>query len=230
MPTKKKKVAKGGQSKPTAPDTPAFEVGRLLANALRTELCNIKNPANAKQNVWGTLSEVQQEEILERYQKVTADAVARGFDQALSNGLPAVYATLSAVKFTSKGINGSLEISKDSEHRHALSDASGRDVLVVLAPDLDEYLDSMKSVKPDRDQRDLPLDTKPVEEDPHTLDELRDAAASAAKAIGEPEVAAMVPEWGAERLRDYLTFAESKKAAAAARKKVTDASSQPKVH
>lgn len=211
MATKKKTPKR----KATDRQTPAMAAGHALAAAFRQECCNIKDPSNPKQNMWGTLSEVQQLEILERFERITGDVVAKAFDSVLSNGFPAVYGTLSGSKFTAKGINCSVEVNRDSRFRHELSDLTGKDVLILLADSPAEYLESMKMVTPDRDQKELPLapavpSDETVDDDPRTMEELQTAAGTLAETIGEKDIPGLVGNWTREHLLDYVAYAEGK--------------------
>lgn len=206
MATKKKagKKAKGQEREQVA-----AAVGQRLMAQFKDELSIIKNPGNTKQNIWSTLSEIQQAEILDRFGRRIEHELRIGYDAILANGFPAVTATLAKVAFGTKGIQGNLEISRASAHRHELADFSGKQVLVILTDELDEYLESMKEVKPDRDQGELGLESPPddqAEEDPRTMEELQKHADDLAKQLGEDDI-----EWAdrsREALLDYIGWAE----------------------
>lgn len=203
MATKKKGPNKAKQ--PTDPILPALAVGEKLLAGFREELTNIKNPGNPKQNIWGILSEVQQDEILDRTSRRISHHFRLAFEAILAADVPAVHATLAAVTFGAKGIRGSLEIPAGSAHRHALADFSGKQVLVILTDELDEYLESMSSVKPDKDQAELAL-AEQAEEDPRTVENLLEDAKTFAEELGETDI-----DWsekGRDGLLDYVKWAE----------------------
>lgn len=211
MPTKKK-ASKAKQ--PTDPILPGLAVGERLLAGFKEELTTLKNPGNSKQNIWETLSEVQQDEILDRFGRRISHHFRLAFEVILAGGVPAVQSTLSPVTFGSKGIKGSLEIPAGSGHRHELADFSGKQVLVILTDELDEYLESMSAVKPDKDQAELPLADNDAEKDSRTVDELRGSACTLARDIGELSVAEDMGDnphqWTRERLVDYIEFASEK--------------------
>ena len=203
--TTKKKAA----NKATDPIAPALAVGEQLLAGFRQELTDLKNPGNAKQNVWQMLSEAKQDELLDRFGRRIGHHFRIAFEAILAGGVPAVHAKLAKVAFSDKKILGGLEIPRNSEHRHELSDFAGAQVLVILTEKLDEYLDSMAAVKPDKDQAELELD-EGVDDDPRTLEELRVVAAGMATELGEEDVADLIPEWDREKVLEYMEFAKKK--------------------
>ncbi len=206
MPTKKK-ASRAKQ--PTDPVLPGLAVGEKLLAGFKEELTTLKNPGNSKQNIWETLSELQQDEILDRFGRRIAHHFRLAFDAILAGGVPAVQSHLASVTFGTKGIKASLEIAGGSGHRHELADFSGKQVLVILTDELDEYLESMSAIKPDKDQAELPLDQGDAdEEDPRTMEELVAAANSAAATL-EEDLGDKPPEdWDRRHLIDYVTWAE----------------------
>lgn len=214
MATKKK--GKKNAAKPVDISKFAEDIGARMVRQFRDELNMIKNPANAKQSLWGILSEIQQGEILDRYKQRVTHELTHGYTDILAAGFPAVHATLAKVAFGSKAIQGSLDIPFGSSHRHELADFSGKQVLVVMADDLEAYLASMDKVKPDSDQNELPLgdhgESETLKSDPRTMAELQEAAGTLAEEIGEPDVPGLVGKWTREHLLDYIGYAEGKKA------------------
>lgn len=224
MATRKKKGRNRGKGKGNGAQAPdveqaARDVGARLLSGFKDELNIIKNPGNPKQSVWGCLSEIQQDELLDRFGRRIEDALVRGYQAILANGFPAVHANLAKVSFGGKAIQGQLEIPLGSSHRHALADFANQDVLVVLTEDLDEYLASMKNVKPDKDQKDLPLagegsepeatgDEAALDDDPRTLMELRIAAVEAGLDLAEDITDDTVAGWSREHCLDYIAWAQ----------------------
>ncbi len=205
------------KAKSTDRMAPAMAVGEQLLAGFKEELTTLKNPGNAKQNIWGTLSEIQQDEVLDRFSKRIKHHFRRAFDAILEADVPAVHCTLASVSFGAKGIKGSLEISAGSAHRHELADFSGKRVLVILTDDLDEYLESMGMVKADKDQGELGLDGAGPAGSKNkgkfttmTMGQLKAMACDLAEQIEEPDAVEEVESWGREHLMDYIEFAEDK--------------------
>ena len=199
-------------TKATDPVAPALVVGEELLSGFRQELTDLKNPKNSKQNVWQMLSEAKQDELLDRFSRRIGHTFRMAFEAILAGGVPAVHARLASVSFTAEKIKASVEIPRSSEHRHELSDFAGQQVLVILTEDLDEYLESMASVKPDKDQAELELDA-PHWTDSRTLEELKDDAIGYAKDIGEDELVEQMATWDNVKLIEYIQFAEGAQAA-----------------
>lgn len=210
MATKKKKPAKPGKA--TDPMTPAMAACEQLLLGFKEELTTLKNPGNKKQNIWGTLSEIQQDELLDRFSRRIRHHFSMAFDAILANDLPAVHATLAGINLTDKGVRATLEISGASAHLHEFVDFRGKEILAILTPDNAEYLDSMSNIKPDKDQAELGLETKvdDPDDDPRPTSELVNAANSLALKLEENDVPDETESWDRSHLLDYITWAESK--------------------
>ena len=194
-------------------------VGNLLSQ-IKDELNTIQDPNNPNQSVWGTQSEIQQAEILDRCKRRIRAALDAGFTELFADGVASVRANVAGINFKKKGIICTLEVPESSKYRHELADAASTQVLVIITPDIDAYMKSADMVKPDSDQQDLPLnhDEEPaVDElsDARTTKALKKRALEVAKAIGEHGEekgldAAEFGTWDRDRLIDYIQYAEQK--------------------
>lgn len=102
---------------------------------------------------WARLNEQRQQQIIERLR----EKVRTGIDKALTifmrGEFPAVQADLKAIAWEN-GIKATLAIPKDAMYRHALCDAQGSKVLIVLT-DAGRWLARMDEIKAKGDQIDL---------------------------------------------------------------------------
>jgi len=207
------------QKPPKGPSTAADAIVGHLLSQMKDELATIQCPSNPNQSVWGTQSEIQQREILDRLKRRIRGALDAGFTELFAEGVPAVRATVAGTNFKKKGIICSLEISDSAAHRHALADAAQAQVLVIVTPDIDAYMQSAEYVKSDTDQKELALDNSsnesPIPElneftDPRTKKELVKEASKLAMELGEPDVADSAADRTREQLIDYINWAEKK--------------------
>ena len=125
------------------------DVGFAILRAVHAELKAQKRP-------FVDQSEHEQELLLRRLEEVIRAEVARGFHVMAAAGFPNAMATLDRVAFSHKGVQGKLSLAPTSDHRHALSDHAGREVIVVLAT-AEKYLERMAEVRGDKQQPELPL-------------------------------------------------------------------------
>jgi len=206
MATKKKETKKA-----TDALAPGLAIGRELLEGFKQELADIKNPSNDRQNIWQTLSEAKQDEILDRYGRRIEAVLRGGYEAILTQNVEAAFAQLKKVVFNDAGIQALLDIPKNSSRRHALADFQGQQVLVVLTQDLDEYLESMHSVKADPDQGELPIESEgeaqaSVFVTPESTSDLERAANVAAE-LGESDI-----DWSKkdrQALLDYIAWGEA---------------------
>ncbi len=143
----------------------AKDIGKDLVDALIRELTLIPDPAVKNQNVWSTRKEAQQAETIHRLKDRVRSIVTQAFGQILAAGNPAAKAKLKDVKFSGDKITAGLEIEPTSNERHALADAAGGYVAVIMPTELDEYFDSMEDITAMKDQKDLPLDQASASDD-----------------------------------------------------------------
>jgi hypothetical protein len=125
----------------------ADDVGFAILAAIRDELEGQKKP-------YIDMAENEQNLLLRRLEVAVRNAVRRGFAVMVAADFPNAIATLDKVAFTPKGVQGTLSLAASSEHRHALSDHTGRNVLVVLAS-ADDYLGRMDELRGEEQQQDL---------------------------------------------------------------------------
>lgn len=125
----------------------ADDVGLTILTTIRDELKNQKKP-------YIDMAEHEQDLLLRRLEVGIRNAVRRGFAVMVAADFPNAIATLDKVAFTPKGVQGTLSLAASSEHRHALSDNTGRAVLVVLAT-ADVYLARMEELRGEKQQKDL---------------------------------------------------------------------------
>ena len=201
--------------------TPAEVIVGTLLSQFKDELNTIQDHANPNQSVWGTQSEIQQMEILDRFTRRIRASLDHGFSELFAEGVPSVRATVANLNFKKKGIVCTMELSESAEYRHELADSSGAQVLIVITPDIDAFMESAAMVKPDSDQNELALDNQPtgdlgepVDDDPRTHLELIEEAQALATAMGEPEVAKGAGDRTRAQLIDYITWAEKQRAKA----------------
>lgn len=190
------------------PSSAADKIGGLLLSQIRDELNMLPDSANKKQTVWGVMAEVQQAELLDRLKRRIRHALDAGLNEIFAEGLPSVRATVHGMNFKENGLVCSLKVPQHAKYRHELADATSQDVLVLITPDIDKYMESTKMVKPDSDQPELALD--PAEEDPRSSAELVSAASALSIQLGEEDATADAPEWSRQHLLDYINWAEGK--------------------
>lgn len=142
-------------SPPAEPEPPgpgplaivADNVGFAILAAIRDELKGQKKP-------YTDLDEHEQDLLLRRLEVAIRNAVRAGFAAMIAADFPNAVATLDKVAFTPKGVQGTLSLAASSEHRHALSDHTGRPLIVVLAT-ADKYLERMGELRGESQQKDL---------------------------------------------------------------------------
>ncbi len=135
-------------------------IGARLLKTLVTELNNCPHPTVENQSVWSAMPEHTQAASLDRMGAQIRAALAEGYAIILKNETPAVRCELSEVTFKSGAVIGKLKIPTTSKHRHELSDFAGYQVIVVMARNLDEYLQDMEDIVAETDQGELDLDEK----------------------------------------------------------------------
>ena len=195
---------------PTAPDlsAAAVNIGAELLGQIRDELNTLKDSKTPAQSVWGAMTEVQQDEVLDRCRRRIEHILEVGYIEILSNGVPAVQCKLSKVVFggTRGVVTAGLEISSSSKYRHELADAAEQQILLIIPEDLAAYTASMAEILPDADQAELPLSAG--EDDPRTTEELVSAASVLSVQINERDAAEDCETWNRDHLVDYIQYAE----------------------
>lgn len=102
---------------------------------------------------WAELTETQQSDLLAGFKARVRGTVRASLYTLWSLNYPACPATLGKVSF-SDDISVTVKVPKKSEHRHALADAAGTSVMVVIA-DPEKWLQDLDRVKTNADQGDL---------------------------------------------------------------------------
>jgi len=109
----------------------------------------------AMPDVWQKLSEAQQEEVLSRTRMFAEDWTIQMVEVTVADERPQLHAILDQV-VVKDGIKAVLTMPKQSEDRHELMDAQGKDVLIVII-DSKAYTGGTGKVKAEKDQKDLSL-------------------------------------------------------------------------
>ncbi|WP_408953014.1 hypothetical protein [Lysobacter sp. Hz 25] len=113
----------------------------------------IVDEIKALPDVWAKLSEFKQDDVIKRVTSQVGDAVKRAVHLIATDGREVITANLEQI--TAKdGIKATLVLARHDENRHALLDAVGKPVLIVVAGS-DGYMGG-KIPKAERDQRALP--------------------------------------------------------------------------
>lgn len=128
---------------------------QLAAETMHGDLINaLLDELKAAHDVWPKLSQVQQDQIIFRFEKRVGEAIRDAVRMIASDGRPCVSATLEQI--TAKdGIKAVLTLPKTHSRRHDLLDAVGQTVLIVVA-DAESYLGGDKP-EGEPDQRPLAL-------------------------------------------------------------------------
>lgn len=102
------------------------------------------------------LNENQEIQLIDRLNDDVRDIVSACVAVIAARGQSAILCTMKSYMGTGKNLRVVLDTDGDDPQRHALTDQVTNRVLLVLAPD--EYHDALDSNKPQKDQKDLPLD------------------------------------------------------------------------
>lgn len=123
--------------------------GLTLLKALLTEVQHMPKP-------WQAMPEREQRDVIDRLREQVGAAVRDAVLRIASGGHQRIVASVESVTFKD-GVKAVLQLSRGNPSTHALADATGGTVLVVLT-EVEEHVDGMHVVKPDPDQRELPVD------------------------------------------------------------------------
>lgn len=121
------------------------------------------------------------EHIMARLSRVIKAELRNGYMQIMRNDTPMVIAAMGKTTFALDKIQATLEITRSTgrDDRHALSDFVGRDVIVVMPLDVDEYFEGMDAIAKEASelQTDMfagepepPEETPPPEPDTNRVD------------------------------------------------------------
>lgn len=120
-----------------------------LLNALLQEIRLMPKP-------WEQIGEDEQGETIDRLRKRVCESVRDAVYAISSDQRVTVRATVESVTFKD-GIKVVVTMGKHMEGRHDIADATGQDVLMVLA-DPSAYMVGVHDIKPDPDQNELNLE------------------------------------------------------------------------
>lgn len=104
------------------------------------------------------LNENQEAKLIDQLNQDVKDLVSAAVVVIAAAGTSAITCTMKSYMGTGKSLRVVLDTDGDDPQRHALTDRVSNRVLLVLAPD--EYYAALDSNKPQKDQKDLPLDEK----------------------------------------------------------------------
>ena len=99
----------------------------LFGDLARVVMGEIK----AQQIPWGALPENEQQKVINRVQERLMEATVQVVRLVAGKARPTVQATVESVTFKD-GVKTTLVFSKHQADRHAIADAAGQDVLLVL--------------------------------------------------------------------------------------------------
>lgn len=108
------------------------------------------------------LKENQEGKLIDQLNEDVKGLITAAVAVIAAAGTSAITCTMKSYMGTGKSLRVVLDTDGDDPQRHALTDRVNNRVLLVLAPD--EYYSALDSNKPQKDQADLPLETK--EENP----------------------------------------------------------------
>lgn len=108
------------------------------------------------------LKENQEGKLIDELNDAVKELISAAVVVIAAAGTSAITCTMKSYMGTGKSLRVVLDTDGDDPQRHALTDRVNNRVLLVLAPD--EYYGAMDSNKPQKDQADLPLESK--EENP----------------------------------------------------------------
>lgn len=125
----------------------AATLGRDLLEALLLELKGMTKP-------WGECNQSQQAQIIATLRDKVRHFVETGLDVLFAGHHPACVGELGNVSTGKGGIKVSLQMPKSAPARHKLLDATGQNVVLVIA-DSERYFRGLDSVRAKADQGEL---------------------------------------------------------------------------
>lgn len=129
------------------------------------------------------LKENQEGKLIDELNDTVKELISAAVVVIAAAGTSAITCTMKSYMGTGKSLRVVLDTDGDDQQRHALTDRVNNRVLLVLAPD--EYYGALDSNKPQKDQADLPMETK--EENPlGALQHLAESGAALASNVVEP--------------------------------------------
>lgn len=137
----------------THEDIPENEIGEVTAN-LKGDYCRaVCDWFRNAPKTWAEMSEDEQKEFIARLSEHTENLIGQAIRAIARQGRTVITAQLDQVTIKD-GIKGVVSMSKSAEDRHALFDAQGQSVLLVVAGSADDYAGG-DMPQPDPDQPDM---------------------------------------------------------------------------
>lgn len=122
-------------------------------NMVRDLMTMAINELKAANSCWAKMPEQEQEDIIERLERQVKSAVQEAVHLISSRGFVRIPATLDSLT-VKDGLKAQLSLGRTEQHRHALLDAQGSVVTVVLA-NASEFVEKPHGIKSDPQQPDL---------------------------------------------------------------------------
>lgn len=139
---------------------------RTLTGDLRDSLLGLFRD---EKNPWHLMSEERQTRLAHIIEEHCEILVRRAISIIAARDFPAVGVALDQVAFKPKGIEAKMTFGiMEAKTRHALVDAQGGRIVIVMA-DPDFFRGSRGIARVDRQEPELPLDTKPNGHDPEPV-------------------------------------------------------------
>jgi hypothetical protein len=135
--------------RPQAQDTVAMCAATMAHDIVAGQLAELRSLPAA----WGALNADLQQKSIDRMKEKAANMVRTAIGFMLASEFKAIPAKLEYVS-RKKGIAAGLTVDTRAMYRHALSDATGSHVLVIIA-DPEQWLERMDEIKARGDQLDL---------------------------------------------------------------------------
>lgn len=137
----------------THEEVPENEVGAIVTS-LKGDYCRaVCDWFRQAPKTWQEMSEDEQKEFIARLSEHTENLIGKAIHAIARQGRTVITAQLDQVTIKD-GIKGVVSLSKSAEDRHALFDAQGSCVLLVVAGEKEDYTGG-DMPQPEPDQRDL---------------------------------------------------------------------------
>ncbi|MFV1850144.1 MAG: hypothetical protein ACMZ66_05490 [Thalassospira sp.] len=137
----------------THEEVPESEIGEVASN-LKGDYCRaVCDWFRNAPKTWQEMSEDEQKEFIARLSEHSENLINHAIRAIARQGRTVITAQLDQVTIKD-GIKGVVSMSKSAEDRHALFDAQGQCVLLVVAGSKDDF-DGGDMPQPEPDQRDL---------------------------------------------------------------------------
>lgn len=137
------------EPRPPAQDTVAMTAATMAHDIVAAQLQELRSLPDH----WSRLSAEVQQKAIERMKERASSMVKTAIAFMTTSDFKAVPATIQYVK-SKKGISAGITINKDAVYRHALFDAEGRQVLIVIT-EPEQWLTRMDEIKAKGNQLEL---------------------------------------------------------------------------